>query len=268
MQNPFVHPKNIIKNVDNDNNKGVVNLIWIGRLSEPKQPLVALDAFARAVSKYPKLTLTMIGGENVGIANLKMKSKKLDIESQVVFVPEQPDINEYWAKADIHLLTSICESFCLVWAEAKAAGIPTVMFELPYLELAQDSRGYVSVEQKNVDALADAIVDLARNNKKRIAMGREASESLAPFNDDAVWDSWMRLYEGLDNDEAGTYVDPNLKTIVSQIYFAVNHDKVNHRWPERMENDFRRLTKCSMKSFAKLLHGFVECVAKFKRKLH
>ena len=70
------------------------------------------------------------------------------------------------------------------------------------------------------------------------------------------------------DDDEGIDVDANLRTIVEQVYMAVCHDKEIHRWPEGMENDFRRLTKCSMKSFANLLHGLVECLAKFKRRLH
>lgn len=257
VQNPFVHPSERVVKIRRDGEDGAANLIWVGRLCEPKQPRSALDVFARAVCVCPRIQLTMVGGDVAGIRNLKKYARRLGILAKVKFVPESPDIDEYWAKADIHLLTSVCESFCLVWAEAKAAGIPTVMFELPYLELAADKRGYIAVEQRNVEALADAIVDLVRDVKKRQKMGREAQESLAPFNDEAVWQSWMRLFDGLDDPKAGTEVDSDLKTIVSQIYVATCYDKAVHRWPEEMADDWHRLTRTSMRHVANLLHRMV-----------
>lgn len=270
VQNPFVHPSTSLQCLSHtgDSADDEVNIIWVGRICEQKQPKAALAAFALALKQFPHLSLMMIGGDAKSIKKLKKTAEELNIAGKVIFVPERPDINEYWVKADIHLLTSICESFCLVWAEAKAIGVPTVMYELPYLDLAKDKRGYIAVEPKNNKALANAIVDLAKNKEKRIAMGYDAKESLATFNDEAVWDSWMRLYDGLNEETAGGKVDEHLRIIVEQLYKALCHDKETHRWPERMENDFKRLTKCSMKSFANLLHGIVECTAKLKRKLH
>ena len=264
VQNPFVHPSRNVETIRRDGEDGAANLLWVGRLCEQKQPQSALDAFARAVQKCPGIRLTMVGGDANGIYRLRRYARQLGVSDRVQFVPEQPDISEYWATADIHLLTSICESFCLVWAEAKAAGIPTVMFELPYLELAADKRGYIAVEQRNVEALADAIIDLVNNGEKRLRMGREARESLAPFNDEAVWQSWMRLFDGLDDPKAGTEVDPNLKTIVSQIYAAVCYDKEVHRWPEEMADDWYRLTRTSMRHVANFLQRTVGAVRKAK----
>lgn len=268
VQNPFVHPSKNAETSRRTGEDGASNLLWVGRLCEPKQPKAALAAFALAAAACPGITLTMVGGDAQGIKAMVKEARKLGIESKVTFVPERPNIDEYWAKADIHLLTSICESFCLVWAEAKAAGIPTVMFELPYLELAADQRGYMAVEQKNVPALAKAIVELARDGKKRLAMGRDAKASLAPFNDEAVWQSWMRVFEELDNPKAGIDVDPNLKTIVSQAYAAVCHDKETHRWPEEMAENWRRVFRCSMRPLATGLAGLVALVRKVKSLAH
>ena len=98
-------------------------------------------------------------------------------------------------------------------------------------------------------------------------MGRDAKESLAPFNDEAVWQSWMRLFAGLDDPMAGTEVDQNLKTVVSQTYAAVCYDKEVHRWPEEMADDWYRITRTSMRCVANLLHHIVEFARKVKVKI-
>jgi glycosyltransferase involved in cell wall biosynthesis len=209
----------------------------------------------------------MVGGDVNGIKALQKEARRLGVLEKVEFVPERPDINEYWAKADIHLLTSICESFCLVWAEAKAAGIPTVMFELPYLELAEDKRGFIAVEQRNIKALAGAIVKVVNDGGLRLSMGKDAKESLSPFNDEAVWQSWARVFEGVKEAEAGLDVDTNLKMIVSQMYMAVCYDKEVHRWPEEMADNWQRLTRTSMLPIARGLECLVDTGRKIKAKI-
>ena len=268
VQNPFVHPSKNVETIRRTGEDGAANLLWVGRLCEQKQPKSALAAFALALKDCPNIKLTMVGGDSSGIKALEKEAHRLGIYNKVKFVPEHPNIDEYWEKADIHLLTSICESFCLVWAEAKAAGIPTVMFELPYLELAYDARGYIAVEQKNTAALANAIIELARDSKKRLEMGRDAKDSLAPFNDEAVWQSWMSLFDGLDDPIAGMEVDSNLKTIVTQTYAAVCHDKETHRWPEEMADDWQRVFRCSMRPFSKWLVRLLLFMRKVKTALH
>lgn len=257
VQNPFVHPKKDMEGFRRLGEAGKANLVWVGRLCEQKQPKSALAAFALAARKRPSLHLTMVGGDARSIKPLARYAKDLGVADAVEFVPERPDINEYWAKADIHLLTSICESFCLVWAEAKAAGIPTVMFDLPYLDLSKDKCGYIAVEQKDVYALADAIVELVDNPAKRLEMGLEAKQSLAPFNDKAVWESWSKVFQELKSPSTGFEVNSDVRTIVEQMYFAVKYDKETHRWPEDMEIAFNRLTKCSLRPLARGFQKFL-----------
>lgn len=267
VQNPFVHPSKSVENCQRESKEGSINLLWVGRLCEQKQPQSALAAFALAEKVWPNITLTMVGGDIKGIKSLQKEARRLDVLEKVEFVAEQPDINDYWKRADIHLLTSICESFCLVWAEAKAAGIPTVMFEMPYLELAEDKRGYIAVEQRDVRALADAIIKLANDSELRLRMGCDAKESLTPFNDEAVWKSWVRVFEGINDSHAGLEVGANLKTIVSQSYAAVCYDKDVHRWPEEMAVDWQKLTRVSMRPIAKVLKSLLEVVQKIKAKI-
>ena len=266
VQNPFVHPQMNAEPSRRSREAGTTNLLWVGRQAEPKQPKPALAAFARAYSACPELRLTMVGGSDKGWRALRKEAKRLGCASAVRFLSERPDLNEEWMRADIHLLTSVCESFCLVWAEAKAAGIPTVMFEMPYLELAEDPRGYVAVEQRNIEALSDAIVSLAKDRERRLELGREARESLARFNDEAVWSSWMRLVDGLKTG-CGREVLPEVRHIASQMYFAYSYRKEKHQWEEDMEHDFNLLTHCSLRPFAKLLAKLVGGIRAIKRKI-
>ena len=98
-------------------------------------------------------------------------------------------------------------------------------------------------------------------------MGKDAKESLSPFNDEAVWQSWVRVFEGVRDPNAGLEVDSNLQTIVSQMYMAVCYDKEVHRWPEEMVDNWQRLTRMSMRPIARGLECLVDTIRKIKAKI-
>ena len=74
------------------------------------------------------------------------------------------------------VMTSLCESFSMVLAESKGYGVPTVMYELPNLELTQGLRGIISVPQDDILALANGIILLFTDREKRIQMGKGCSK--------------------------------------------------------------------------------------------
>jgi hypothetical protein len=71
------------------------------------------------------------------------------------------------------------------------------MYDLPYLTLTRPGRGFVSVEFGDIDAAADAVVDLLADPEYRHRLGREARaniEELARFD---FAGTWRRLFEDL-----------------------------------------------------------------------
>lgn len=265
VQNPFVKPKNadLSRRTGED---GTTNLIWVGRQAEQKQPSAALAAFARVHAVEPTTRLMMIGGSAAGWESHRAEAKRLGCSDAVEFVSERDDLNEYWDKADVHLLTSVTESFCLVLAEAKAKGIPTAMFDIPFLELVESGKGLVSAPQGDVDGLAAKIVELVRDPEMRRRLGREAFESLAPFNDEAVWQSWVRVFEALKTGVGGYEVDPLVKSIVTQEHFAWNRFCEKNLWAIQMARDANKLTHgcVTLRFFARFLRGCVVFVQKIK----
>lgn len=106
-------------------------LLWLGRPMEPKMPEEALYIMAELLPRVPDARLVMAGGHGAESGKLLQLTKALGISSSVTFIPEQADVEPLYAESGIHLLTSQAESFCLVLAEAKARGIPTVMYDIP-----------------------------------------------------------------------------------------------------------------------------------------
>jgi len=261
VQNPFVHPKHV-ETIRCGGEDDTTNLLWVGRNAEPKQPSAALAAFAHVVQSAPNVHLTMIGGSDTAWNGIRKRADQLGIGAKVTCLGQRDDINDLWDKADIHLLTSVTESFCLVLAEAKAKGIPTAMFEIPFLELVEGVKGLVTAPQGDVEALAAGIVELVKNPDKRRQLGREAFESIAPFNDEAVWQSWMRVFKALKTGEGGYEVDAALKTIVTQQHCAWNRFCEKNFWAVQMARDVAKLTGgiVTMRVFARTVRRCVRLI--------
>jgi len=267
VQNPFVHPRFSEKETSTvDLQPRPIELLWVGRNTEQKRPDLAIEVLARVSREVTNVHLTMIGGSDAGWNGVRKLATQLGIGDKVTCLGQRDDLNDLWDKADIHLLTSVTESFCLVLAEAKAKGIPTAMFEIPFLELVESGRGLVTAPQGDVEALAAGIVELVKNPEKRQRLGEEARESLAAFNDEAVWQSWVRVFDALKTGEGGYDVDPAFRTIVTQQHFAWNRFCEKNLWAVQMVRDVAKLTGgvVTMRNVARALHTGVRGIRKLK----
>ena len=264
IQNPIHVPK---KNADmsrqDGREPGVTNLVWVGRQCEQKQPSTALAAFAQACIKTDKARLTMIGGSEKGWKPLEKEAKRLGVADKVKFLAARSDITDIWNMADVHLLTSITESFCLVLAEAKSMGIPTIMFDLPYLELTASGKGLVVLPQGDIKGMTDAIVRLVEDKALCKKLGREARESLANFNHEKVISDWHRALDALVSGEGFAEVSEDAHIIAAQLAFAWNRYCDKNLWLVRMEENARRF-KVTFRYSARLLFGVVNLARKIR----
>lgn len=171
------------------------NIVWVGRLSSwDKQPQEAIQIAARAIARDPEITLTIVGStsDKVFFKELRRLVRDLGIQDKVSFVGEHADPSSFFEHASLLLLTSRLDGWCLVLAEAKAFGLPCVMYDMPYLTLAKDKRGIVSVPQGDRDGAAQAVVDLLANYSQRKELGRQAFDhmtEIANFNLGIFWDN-------------------------------------------------------------------------------
>ena len=266
MQNPFVRPKMNAERVLGRGN-APRNALWVGRQAQPKQPSAALAAFAAVTRAVPDAHLTMVGGTEKGWQSLRREARALGIERRVTFLPARDDLSDLWAKADFHLLSSITESFCLVLAEAKAWGKPTVMFEIPFLELVESGKGLLTAPQGDIEGLAQAMIRLMREPGLCERLGVEAKASLAPFNDEAVWQSWQRVFEALKTGQGGDEVSPELRTIVTQTMTAWDNFCDRNLWAVRFTREWSLLTHVSWHPIANAIAWFVRAIRRMKAML-
>ena len=214
IQNPIeVVPYNEMSKLDSK------NVLWVGRIAEEKQPEAILEAFKLVVEKIPEATLTMVGSGDSGswLDRLMTKAKELNIYNKVEFAGFQLDVSSFYKKSSVFAFTSMCEAAPVVLSESKSYGLPIVMFDLPNVEFARDSRGIINIPQMDVWALANEIIGLLENEQKRKAIGDAGRESIEEFAQFDIEKAWKTLF---CNIEKGIeyVVDENNSIMLDQLF--------------------------------------------------
>ncbi len=114
-------------------------VLWVGRLNDNKDPLTALDGFARFAEAHPGATLTMAfqGGELAGAVRARV-AEDPRLRARVQLVGEVPHdrLAAYYSAADLFLLGSRHEGSGYAALEALACGcVPVVTDIAPFREI-------------------------------------------------------------------------------------------------------------------------------------
>ena len=162
-------------------------IVWIGRFWDVKKPLDAVKIVERLLDRMPTAHLTLLGRGDPGtlrrvrayVANHSRLAKA------VTFAGFQRDVTPFLKSAGVGLLTSRFEGYCHSLVEMKMAGLPAVVYAMPYLDTAQPDTGVVSVPQDDVAAAADAIAAVLNDADRYARLSREARtayEKIAAFD--------------------------------------------------------------------------------------
>ncbi|MEM3087832.1 MAG: glycosyltransferase family 4 protein [Candidatus Bathyarchaeia archaeon] len=218
------------KNSDNANKreKGIKNLLFVGRVSPEKGLHILLDAFHKVVKQFPQARLIIVGSkyqlplewlvtlsEDYKVYNLSsfyrrcFKTRKqglsyflylqkllfsLNISNHVTFtdfVPYKQVIN-YYKNADVLVNPSFSEAFGRSLIEAMACEVPVVATRVGgMLEIVEDGKTGILVEPGDASALAEAIIRLLSEENLSKSMGKAARERVIKLF------SWEKIVEKL-----------------------------------------------------------------------
>ena len=150
-------------------------VLAVGGIEPRKGSIELLDAYARLRRARPDVALVIAGGETLFDyrpyrARWEERAVELGIEPVVLGPVPDPDLPSLVAAASAFAFPSVKEGFGLAAMEALAAGVPTVVSDLPVLrEVFGDAAAFASGPGALAAALADA---LDRPDPARRAAGR------------------------------------------------------------------------------------------------
>ena len=168
-------------------------LIHASNLRLIKRIDLLLEAVA-LIKDREKFRLLILAGEP--FAPFKSEVRRLGLEDQIIVRPRVHDVQEYYSAADIGLVTSDSESFCLSILEGMFYECPSVATRVGGIPevIRSDSTGLL-VPPGDAEAVADRVSELIANPKRRQAMGRAAKRfAESHFTAKIIVPAYEKLY--------------------------------------------------------------------------
>ena len=236
VQNPFFSEPAQWEASDCNNH----DIVWVGRLSGEKNPEELIQIIDLIKEKVPDVKLNIVGGgNNECIDKIKRMIAERTLGNYVILHGFQKNVMPFYQASSIFLLTSEYEGFPLALQESMMAGIPTVMYELPYLTLVQDNPSVISVKQHSVQNAADEITALLMDNERRKELGARARsfiEAMSQYDYEKVWDEIF----------SSTRVNHEVKSaedILMMQFIISNHGEFTRKKAEGIRYSDRRAAK-------------------------
>lgn len=178
-------------------------ILFLSRLSWKKGLDTLIPAFAEVIKKEPKAVLIIAGGDEENYKKeieLEIENCKLKIGNEVIFTGMLlgDEKAAAYAASDVFVLPSYAENFGMAVVEAMAVGLPAIITKGVGISNEVAKVGAGIVIDKNVNQLAEAILEILKNldlAKKIGEAGRKLVET--EFSAEKVAERWMKEYKKL-----------------------------------------------------------------------
>ena len=181
-------------NANYDNN----TIISVGRLEKVKDFPTLLEVFKKVHDSHEELELKIVG-EGSQRETLERRIKELNLEGSVTITGRIPTdmVKRELEKAKIFVLTSICESFSLVLCEAMEQGLPSLSFDIDVgpKEIIKDGYNGFLIENRNVDKMAQKIIELVENRELWNNISKNALEDVSKYYSENVAQGWISILD-------------------------------------------------------------------------
>ena len=172
--------------------------ILIGRFAARKGHNYAMRAMRLASARVPDLRMIFAGDGELE-SELRAEAEQLGVSDRVLFVGFRRDIPRLLAASDVLLLPSEDECLPLVILEAMSSRRPVIATDVGGIsEAVDDGRTGILVSPRDVEGLADAMVDVLGDREGACAMGLEGRRKVeAEFSLEACTAAVFGVYDEL-----------------------------------------------------------------------
>lgn len=219
-----------------------IEIAWWGRLQQSTKQVRDLIEIGAELSRMSvDFRMTIIGPDGPDLRADQLRAAASDRGiSERVRITGALRGDELWdevRRADVFVSTSVIEGYPLALVEAQASGLPVVMYELPWLAIADGNAGMIALPQGDKHGIATVIADLA-NDPEGYA---QVSQGSLAATRHAIGHDFRLMYEQLltgnlpaGNSPEPTPTDMNL-LLVWTTFYAERNFRIARRGSRRAE---------------------------------
>lgn len=173
-------------------------VVSLGRYHPEKSLHYLINAWGEIAKKYPDWSLELYGGGGEW-KRLQKLIDTLDIHENTKLMGKTTDINGVLSRASINALSSQREGLPIAIVEAARFNVPTVAFDCApgISELIIDGKTGIITPRNNSHLLAEGIESLIVGSKKRLAMGKAASDDSMKYKTASIIRQWEQVFKEL-----------------------------------------------------------------------
>lgn len=171
-------------------------VIAVGRYCYQKAFDRLIDAWNIVCQEVSDWTLYLVGEGEDRLA-LQGQIERLGLRDKIILGKSEVDMKTIYRNASLLVLSSRYEGLPMVLLEAQAAGLPIVSFmcKCGPKDVLEDGLDGILVQEGNVQALAEGILTIIRDDALRKRMGAMAYQRSNRYSEEYVMWQWVMLFE-------------------------------------------------------------------------
>ncbi|ELZ21458.1 glycosyltransferase [Natrinema limicola] len=167
----------------------------IGRYIPAKSQKDLIYAMDLVTEKVPNTHLLLVGYGELE-SELRAQIRKLGLNDNITITGYTSSVEDYYAAADLFVLSSVLEGFGIVVIEAMASELPVIGTNIPAIEeiIDQNESGLL-VSPESPSELSKAILKLLSSQRLRDELGVSGYERVqSKYNIESMSDNYIKLY--------------------------------------------------------------------------
>lgn len=174
---------------------------FIGRLVADKGINELVSAFLAINSNYENTRLVLVGPYEAHLSRLDIQTQNaIEQHPNIIRYDWQSDVRPFYKLMDIFVFPSYREGFGVSLIEALSMEVPVICSDISGCdEIIKDNETGILVRKFSIDGLAEAMISLMGNKKKRLKLAKKGrSEVIRKYKRTKVCENTLAAYRSLD----------------------------------------------------------------------
>jgi glycosyltransferase involved in cell wall biosynthesis len=188
--------------------KGALALLLIGNDWKSKGLSCLIEAVAQLDA--PDICILVVGTDTA--APYASAVRRHGLQNRLQFLPIRPDVEFYYAAADVYASPSLGDAFAMPALEAMACGLPVIVSSQAGVSevITHGVDGFVLEDPRDEKTLASIIGDLHQNASLRELLGKNAARTALNYTWDHNSEQLRAVIEQILNSRRGSGLYPLL----------------------------------------------------------